>query len=320
MSRKPIKKYAVDLVKEFRKDTEDRLMADLPFVDLADVLQVEPEIVIEPHHTTSEYTEEYLIFAIDPDTIQLDDTLVIGRDSSHQPVVLAIADADNPDPFVNTELSAFRDNTELLRENTQHWRSSVNEESDLPGNGNTDGELRYVKGTNTLWRWDGEAKNWIPVAGAGGNFLPITGGTMTGDIIMEPGTMITLPDAPVDPSDVVNKAYVDALFALCCGDGSPLIPTITIDATDSDPCYEALLTDQTILVDTSLGPVDICLPANHPEDKFYDVKDISGQAATNNITVYSNDGDTLDGNANYIINVNYFSATFVSDGTNWYVI
>ena len=45
----------------------------------------------------------------------------------------------------------------------------------------------------------------------GNNFLPTTGGHMTGAIVMQ-GNKITMLGAPVDAEDAVNKDYADKLF------------------------------------------------------------------------------------------------------------
>lgn len=44
-----------------------------------------------------------------------------------------------------------------------------------------------------------------------GNKLSLTGGTMTGNLIMQSSTFLTLNSAPVNGTDAANKAYVDAL-------------------------------------------------------------------------------------------------------------
>jgi len=46
------------------------------------------------------------------------------------------------------------------------------------------------------------------------------------------------------------------------------------------------------------------------------IKDESGDASTNNITV----SGTIDGAANYVMAVDYEALTLVSDGTNWFII
>lgn len=50
------------------------------------------------------------------------------------------------------------------------------------------------------------------------------------------------------------------------------------------------------------------------------VKDGSGAAATNNITITPDGTDLIDGAANYVINTNYGSVTLVYSGTDWYII
>lgn len=66
------------------------------------------------------------------------------------------------------------------------------------------------------------------------------------------------------------------------------------------------------------GAAAVVLPAP-TSGKRMTVKDRSGNAATNNITVTSASG-SLDGAASQTIATNYGSMTFVGDGTNWWVI
>lgn len=46
---------------------------------------------------------------------------------------------------------------------------------------------------------------------ADATYVNVTGDTMTGSLVMNTGTHISLPDAPVNATDAANKAYVDAL-------------------------------------------------------------------------------------------------------------
>ncbi|CCV01773.1 hypothetical protein IIV22_096L [Invertebrate iridescent virus 22] len=46
--------------------------------------------------------------------------------------------------------------------------------------------------------------------GGGGTSLPLTGGTLTGNLIMAAPAKIIQSTAPTDPNDLTNKAYVDA--------------------------------------------------------------------------------------------------------------
>lgn len=73
-------------------------------------------------------------------------------------------------------------------------------------------------------------------------------------------------------------------------------------------------------VDTGTG-VTITLPAANgvAAGRFYEIKDSTGQAATNNIVINRAGSDTIDGATSVTLNVNYQSVRFVSDGTsNWH--
>lgn len=318
--KKKIKRYAVDLVKDLRNDNAVKARQSAPSIDFGDVISISPEIVIEPHHSEIQYDEDDLVFNIDLASLKVGDTVVLGKGPSEIPIVMGISDGNNEDPFLDPDLLAFKENADYLRENTQHWKSSVSEDTDLPTGDNDDGDLRFSKGSNVIFRWNGDSDTWVAASGTSGTFLPLSGGTMIGDIIMAPGTMITLPDPPINPSDVVNKAYVDALVAACCG-GPPavLVPTVTISVANNTPCYAALPGDQVILVNCSGGIVYICLPAVHTDGKIYEIKDISGLANTNNIIIGAATPDTIDGAATFTMNVDDQAVTVISDGTNWYI-
>lgn len=86
--------------------------------------------------------------------------------------------------------------------------------------------------------------------------------------------------------------------------------------------YVATTSDYILRVDTTGGTVTITLPsaATVGAGTVIIVKDASGAAVTNNITVAPNGADTIDGGTYSIIDT-YASVTFVSDGTNkWLVI
>jgi uncharacterized protein DUF5907/copper-binding protein NosD/parallel beta helix pectate lyase-like protein len=84
----------------------------------------------------------------------------------------------------------------------------------------------------------------------------------------------------------------------------------TIGQGDYLIAYTALAAPRTVTLPTAVGV----------ENQQYIVKDESGNAATNNITVATTSGQTIDGAANKIINSNYQSYTFYSDGANWFVL
>jgi hypothetical protein len=81
--------------------------------------------------------------------------------------------------------------------------------------------------------------------------------------------------------------------------------------------YIALSTDEVILVNVA-GPASVILPAivAGKNTAFY-VKDASGNALTNPITITAAGGATINGIGFALINGNYSHVQFVWDGTGW---
>lgn len=94
--------------------------------------------------------------------------------------------------------------------------------------------------------------------------------------------------------------------------GTPgLVPVITVEAD-----YSALLTDYFIGVVTS-SEFTITLP-NGPAGTVFIVKDISGDANTNPITIVNT--VNIDGQAGATIDTNFGSLTFVYSNGAWNII
>jgi hypothetical protein len=76
------------------------------------------------------------------------------------------------------------------------------------------------------------------------------------------------------------------------------------------------------LGDTTSNAISYTLPDvdNARIDKEYIIKDIGGNADTNNITITPSDSSTIDGQASYVINTAYGKIRFLSDGTNWHIV
>jgi hypothetical protein len=69
-------------------------------------------------------------------------------------------------------------------------------------------------------------------------------------------------------------------------------------------------------VDTTGGPVTIALPPAPAQDSCVSIKDAGGSAATFNIIVDGN-GNTIDGQALYIMGINYQASDFHFNGDEW---
>lgn len=99
--------------------------------------------------------------------------------------------------------------------------------------------------------------------------------------------------------------------------GGRLLPTSV-----SSP-YTALQSDlaKVLLTDTTSSAFSVTVPSAADGNLYFWVKDYAGNAQTNNITISTTGGQTIDGDSSYVIDWNYASVGFISDGTsNWYVI
>ncbi len=69
------------------------------------------------------------------------------------------------------------------------------------------------------------------------------------------------------------------------------------------------------------GTVAVTLPsAEVRPGRIYTIKDESGSASSNNITVSTEGSETIDGSATDVISIDYGAKTFYSDGSDWFEI
>lgn len=92
---------------------------------------------------------------------------------------------------------------------------------------------------------------------------------------------------------------------------------LTYDIVTTTP-YDVTDGYYVILVNTSTAKT-VNLPATPANGDVYNVKDLTGQATTGNITVSGN-GKNIDGAASYVMNTNYSSSVFMYNGTTWSVL
>ena len=81
----------------------------------------------------------------------------------------------------------------------------------------------------------------------------------------------------------------------------------------------SLASGTTYLVDTSGGVATLTLPAPSANAYVY-VKDSTGDANTNNITINRNSTEDIDGAASVVIDSDYGSVLIVSDSTDWFIL
>lgn len=99
------------------------------------------------------------------------------------------------------------------------------------------------------------------------------------------------------------------------GGGNPSPVTVT-DVTT--PTYTALATDYFLCVDTATNAVTITLPTGIL-GTVYIVKDCSGDAITNSITIQGTGGQLVDGST-ATINSPYGAIQLIFNGTDWSIV
>lgn len=95
----------------------------------------------------------------------------------------------------------------------------------------------------------------------------------------------------------------------------------TLVRTATAISYSVLTTDQLVAVTDTSAARTITLPtAVGVTGKMYMIKDESGAAATNNITIATTSSQKIDGASTRVINTNYGFMSVYSDGANWLTI
>ena len=103
--------------------------------------------------------------------------------------------------------------------------------------------------------------------------------------------------------------------------------TITANGLAAEPVRIATTTPDTVLATDSIvsyqlaapGPVAVALPAGVLGTTYY-LKDGTGDASTNPITITPDGAETIDDAATATINTNYGALTVVYTGAKWEII
>lgn len=93
-----------------------------------------------------------------------------------------------------------------------------------------------------------------------------------------------------------------------------------ISKATGDSPYTVASTDYYIRCDVSGGVLTIKLPDSPIDYRIFTIKDSTGNAATNNITVTTVTGAvTIDGAASFVMNTNYEAINLLFNGTSYEV-
>jgi len=113
---------------------------------------------------------------------------------------------------------------------------------------------------------------------------------------------------------VASNVFIGGTMSVAGGN----IAKVTSKAFADTP-YTALTTDSFILIDTSGGAFTLNLPTAVNNQNIYYIKDKTGNAGTNNITIDGNGTETIDGALTAVISTNYASVSIFSNGANWFI-
>lgn len=97
------------------------------------------------------------------------------------------------------------------------------------------------------------------------------------------------------------------------------VQQLTISASTYTIDTHASTSDYVIFTDSTSNTINITLPIP-TAGRTLIIKDKTGQAATNNITITQHASETIDGASTYIMTIAYESITLCSDSTNWSII
>lgn len=124
----------------------------------------------------------------------------------------------------------------------------------------------------------------------------------------------------LDYLTMICQQLQEAITVIGTPSSTTNFPPYTIDIIPVSTTPQTIVSGGIYLVDSSIGAVQLNLPAPTSTTWFI-VKDAAGQARTNNITIHRNASEQIDGvSSDFIIAANNAAWFFVSNGTNWYSV
>lgn len=150
-------------------------------------------------------------------------------------------------------------------------------------------------------------------------------GTNAGLVVDDAGEVRKIGrDTPSDGQVLTwDNSNTKVVWSDASGGGDTTTLHVQTDSTSSDGSAEDIDADAAVVMCvTASGARYVQLPAvSGNTDRRIFIKDKSGSAATNNITIHTNSSEEIDGSsADLVLSTNYASVQLVTDGTKWYII
>ena len=154
----------------------------------------------------------------------------------------------------------------------------------------------------------------ITVSGSSGNF------TVSGNLQVDGSETIIGPSTFQQSITLNGNLSIADGYTLSTAGELNIEGSVLSNVTTQTSSYvvdSQTIKDYVILCNFSVsGSVTLPMPT---AGRTLLIKDISGNASTNNITVTHHSAETIDGNSSYTIVVNYETITVISNGTNWFI-
>lgn len=125
----------------------------------------------------------------------------------------------------------------------------------------------------------------------------------------------------MESTSVITQKIADAIIKLS---GGQIVHKTDAGAADYNP--STITSNYIITVDTTAAARAVIISTEDRDSgtaanpRIFIIKDIAGNAGTNNITVSLETAGNIEFAANHVINVNGGSITLMLDGTNGYII
>jgi len=204
-----------------------------------------------------------------------------------------------------------------------------------------DGTVTITNGANSIdlsagaavaIQFDTDSGSAVPSSGViqvlGGTLLGTTGGTnivtvnaddnVVGSVGSDSGSCTPSSNTfTITGSGGITTSASGSTVTII-GTSEQVVPVTLLD--DSDSTYTVLTSDYYLSCDVSMGVLVLDLPDAPTTGSVWIVKDSTGSALTNNITVTTTGGVvTIDGSTTFVMNTNYEAANFLFNGTSYEV-